>query len=48
LVPASGAVSIDLVPTESCIGVDGNPLDQDQRGEARPAGDACDAGAVEQ
>jgi len=45
--PAADAVSIDLVPTESCTNLEGDPLDEDQRGEPRPSGDACDAGAVE-
>ncbi len=47
-VPDSGAVSIDLVPAASCTGPEGDPLPDDQRGAARPAGDACDAGSVEQ
>jgi hypothetical protein len=45
-VPNSGAVSIDLVPAASCIGPQGDPLAEDQRGEPRPA-DGCDAGSVE-
>jgi hypothetical protein len=48
IVPVASAVSVDRVPAESCTGVDGNPLASDQRGEARPAGEACDAGSVEQ
>jgi predicted outer membrane repeat protein len=47
-VPESGAASIDLVPAASCSNLAGDPLDEDQRGEPRPAGDACDAGSVEQ
>ncbi len=47
-IPAAGAVSIDLVPAGSCTDLAGDPLDQDQRGDTRPAGDACDAGSVEQ
>lgn len=47
VVPAAGAVSIDLVPAASCSNLDGDPLDEDQRGEPRPAGDGCDAGSVE-
>jgi hypothetical protein len=46
--PVAASPSIDLVPAASCTGLDGSPLTEDQRGEARPAGDACDAGAVEQ
>ncbi len=45
--PAAGAVSIDLVPAASCTDPAGDPLAEDQRGEPRPSGDACDAGAVE-
>jgi len=48
LVPAAGAVSIDLVPAESCTDLAGDALGEDQRGEARPAGEGCDAGSVEQ
>jgi hypothetical protein len=48
VVPQAGSASIDLVPAASCTRLDGEPLTEDQRGEARPAGDACDAGAVEQ
>jgi len=45
--PAADSVSVDLVPAESCTNLEGDALDEDQRGEPRPAGDACDAGAVE-
>jgi len=48
VIPQGGAVSIDLVPPASCVGPGGAPLATDQRGEARPAGNACDAGSVEQ
>jgi predicted outer membrane repeat protein len=44
--PASGAVSVDLVPAARCDGLDG-ALGEDQRAIPRPSGDACDAGAVE-
>ena len=47
LMPAAGAASIDLVPTELCTNLEGDPLAEDQRGEPRPSGDACDAGSVE-
>lgn len=42
LPPATGSDAIDFVPTAAC-GID--PVDQ--RGAPRPAGAACDAGAVE-
>ncbi|MBB5206607.1 right-handed parallel beta-helix repeat-containing protein [Chiayiivirga flava] len=42
LPPAAGSDAIDFVPTAAC-GID--PVDQ--RGAPRPAGVACDAGAVE-
>lgn len=48
LVPGAGAVSIDVVPAESCTDLAGDPLGEDQRGAARPAGEGCDAGSVEQ
>ncbi len=37
----SGSAAIDAVPSNAC------PVITDQRGVARPAGDACDAGAYE-
>jgi predicted outer membrane repeat protein len=45
--PAAGSPSIDLVPVARCLDRDETPLTEDQRGVARPAGGACDAGAVE-
>lgn len=39
--PASGNPAIDHVPTGEC------PINVDQRGSPRPAGPACDTGAVE-
>ncbi|MFW2389980.1 MAG: choice-of-anchor Q domain-containing protein [Polyangiales bacterium] len=43
----AGSVAIDRVPSTDCVDADGEPLTTDQRGEARPAGPACDVGAVE-
>jgi hypothetical protein len=43
----SPSVAIDLIPVERCVDADGEPLATDQRGEPRPEGDGCDAGAVE-
>lgn len=48
VVPDDSAVSIDLVPAASCTNLEGDPLQEDQRGEARPGGAACDAGSIEQ
>jgi hypothetical protein len=48
MLPVEDAVSVDMVPAASCTDLAGDPLDADQRGEPRPAGDACDAGSVEQ
>ena len=45
LEPESAA--IDAVPVEACTDAGGTPLTVDQRGFARPAGVACDAGAFE-
>jgi hypothetical protein len=36
-----GSVAIDVIPADMC------EVDEDQRGVARPQGDACDVGAVE-
>ena len=47
MVPDDGVPSIDLVPAASCTDLAGDPLEQDQRGEARPGGDDCDAGSLE-
>ena len=41
------SVAIDRVPVPMCVDPDGNPLTTDQRGQPRPAGLACDAGAFE-
>lgn len=43
----AGSLAVDFVPTEECRGFDGAPLTVDQRGEPRPSGAACDAGAFE-
>ena len=48
MVPDDGVPSIDLVPAASCTNLEGDPLEVDQRGEARPGGDDCDAGSLEQ
>jgi hypothetical protein len=37
----AGSVAIDVIPVDMC------ETDEDQRGVARPQGDACDVGAVE-
>jgi CSLREA domain-containing protein len=37
----------NLVPSAACDDANGDPLTQDQRGETRPSGSACDAGAYE-
>jgi hypothetical protein len=42
-----GSPAIDAVPVANCTDADGNPLTTDQRGVARPRGDACDIGAYE-
>jgi hypothetical protein len=36
-----GSVAIDVIPTDMC------EVDEDQRGETRPGGAMCDAGAFE-
>ena len=36
-----GSVAIDVIPADMC------EVDEDQRGEARPGGTMCDAGAFE-
>lgn len=45
-VPVPGSPAVDAVPTGTPGLCDGG-LDTDQRGTARPQGDACDAGSVE-
>jgi len=41
-----GSVAVD-VPGAMCVDAEGQPLTTDQRGELRPAGPGCDAGAYE-
>ena len=41
----AGSVAIDAAP--DCTDYDGNPIPTDQRGVARPQGQACDVGAYE-
>ena len=41
------SAAIDNVPVANCVDADDNDLLLDQRGETRPFGVACDAGAVE-
>jgi len=43
----SDSVAIDLVPLAACLDAMGTSLSSDQRGEIRPSGSACDAGAYE-
>jgi CSLREA domain-containing protein len=43
----SGSPAIDLVPLAACLDAMGTSLSSDQRGEIRPSGSACDAGAYE-
>jgi hypothetical protein len=43
----AGSAALDLVPVEDCLTVSQAPLEFDQRGEPRPDGPACDAGAYE-
>jgi predicted outer membrane repeat protein len=42
-----GSPAIDAVPDAACDDADGDPVDVDQRGEPRPSGADCDAGAFE-
>jgi len=42
-----GSVAIDVIPEADCFGADGEQLTEDQRGEPRPSGTACDVGAFE-
>jgi hypothetical protein len=42
-----GSAATDLVPSSSCTNANGVALSTDQRGEPRPLGNACDAGAFE-
>jgi len=39
--PSAGSVAIDAIPPDDC------EVDEDQRGESRPAGNGCDVGSVE-
>ncbi len=41
------SVAIDRIPEAGCVDANGAPLTTDQRGVARPQGDACDVGAFE-
>ena len=43
----AGSVAIDVIPEMDCLDADANPLTVDQRGEPRPGGATCDAGAFE-
>jgi hypothetical protein len=45
--PAATSPVVNRVPEAACIDFDDDPLTHDQRGQARPVGSACDAGAVE-
>lgn len=42
-----GSIAIDLIPERECVDYLRNPLATDQRGVARPQGNACDVGAFE-
>lgn len=44
--PQENSTASDGIPAEDCLFF-GEPLTHDQRGKARPAGGACDVGAVE-
>ena len=39
--------AIDAIPAEDCTDTGGIPIMEDQRGETRPSGSACDIGAYE-
>ncbi|HEY2387720.1 MAG TPA: right-handed parallel beta-helix repeat-containing protein [Candidatus Binatia bacterium] len=45
--PANGSVAVNHVPLASCTETSGTVLPNDQRGFTRPAGVACDVGALE-
>lgn len=45
--PGSPSAAIDAVPDGDCLDIDEMTLTTDQRGEPRPKGPSCDAGAVE-
>lgn len=45
--PVPGSPAIDAGQTGPCVATDSTALDRDQRGRRRPAGPACDLGAVE-
>ena len=45
--PVAGGPAVDTVPAASCVDHTGDPLTADQRGEVRPNGAECDAGAIE-
>ena len=42
-----GSIAVDVIPEAACLDQAGEPLTDDQRGETRPQGDACDIGAFE-
>lgn len=39
--------AVDAVPPDVCTDFEGDPLERDQRGASRPAGENCDIGAFE-
>jgi hypothetical protein len=41
------SVAIDVIPPGQCVDDAGDPLNVDQRGQARPGGPRCDVGAFE-
>lgn len=45
--PLAGSPALDSVAGVSCLDLDGQLLNVDQRGSARPVGPACDRGAIE-
>lgn len=45
--PFKGSPAIDGGTPSGCVGLSGQPLLVDQRGQTRPSGAACDIGAVE-
>jgi hypothetical protein len=42
-----GSVAIDAIPAAACLGLEGEPLETDQRGVGRPQAGACDIGSFE-
>ena len=45
--PVDAGPAVDSVPAANCVDYNGDALEADQRGEVRPNGAQCDAGAVE-